>query len=108
MTLLYRAMKQTGISLFVFTLTLNINVHLGFPEETVIMYVGQYFVLSCDTDAQSYQWYKNSYPIASATNRNLLFNEFQLADEGHYSCKVNVNGKEIVTRLAHLKIGMYV
>lgn len=77
----------------------------GFPEETVIMYVGQYFVLSCDTDAQSYQWYKNSYPIASATNRNLLFNEFQLADEGHYSCKVNVNGKEIVTRLAHLKIG---
>lgn len=71
-------------------------------EEVVNQGTGYTMEVSDDTDGNVYQWYRNEEPIDGATERTYTIADFQVVNEGEYSCEITNPGAPDLTLYRNL------
>lgn len=55
-------------------------------------------------DPITYQWYRNTFPINNATNKELTLTTIKLSDTAYYYCKIKNNGYVVDSDRAYLTV----
>lgn len=56
------------------------------------------------SDPITYQWYRNTFAIPNATNKDLTLSTIQLSDNAYYYCKIKNNGYVIDSDNGYLTV----
>src|SRR4051812_24478383 len=74
-------------------------------SQSVVLYQPAGFgVIASGTPRLSYQWFKDSSPVAGATDDELLISKSQFTDNGQYAVKISNQDGSVTSAVAGLNI----